>query len=59
MNKLHNDKTAREVLEAQLLMLNKHVATLEGNLLSADVNSLLANGHFQRKKLQLGMTIFD
>ncbi len=59
MNKLHNGKTAREVLEEQLLMLHEHVVSLEENLLSADVNSLLANGHFLQEKLQPGIKLFD
>ena len=59
MNKLHNGKTAREVLEEQLVMLNEHVVSLEDNLLSADVNSLLANGQFLQEKLQPGIKLFD
>ncbi|MBI3228911.1 MAG: hypothetical protein HYZ45_01610, partial [Burkholderiales bacterium] len=59
MNKLSNGKTARDVLEEQLLLLNEHVITLEENLLSADVNSLLANGAFLQEKLQPGLKLFD
>jgi hypothetical protein len=35
------------------------VVSLEENLLSIDVNSLLANGHFLQEKLQPGMKMFD
>ncbi len=59
INKLPNGKTAREVLEEQLQMLNEHVLSLEENLLSSDVNSLLANGHFLQEKLQPGVKLFD
>lgn len=58
-HKLGNGQTAQQVLATQLQLLDEHVVTLEENLLSADVNSLLANGAFLQEKLQPGLRIFD
>lgn len=58
MKKLPNGKTAQVVLEEQLQMLNLHVQELEENLLSSDVNSMLANGQFLQEKLRPG-SLFD
>lgn len=47
-----NGKTAQTLLTEQLKMLQEHVCSLEENLLSSDVNSLLANGRFLQEKFQ-------
>jgi hypothetical protein len=45
-------KTAQDLLTEQLMLLKQHVVSLEENLLSSDVNSLLANGRFLQEKFQ-------
>jgi hypothetical protein len=45
-------KTAQDLLLDQLHMLQEHVHELEANLLSSDVNKLLANGRFLQDKLR-------
>lgn len=50
--KLGDGKTAQELLTEQLLLLQAHVKSLEENLLSSDVNSMLANGRFLQEKFQ-------
>lgn len=49
---LQGNKTAQDLLLDQLHMLQEHVNELEANLLSSDVNRLLANGRFLQDKLR-------
>ena len=49
---VENGKTAQDLLAEQLTMLQQHVISLEDNLLSNDVNTLLANGRFLQEKFQ-------
>lgn len=49
---VEDGKTAQDLLAEQLTLLQQHVITLEENLLSSDVNSLLANGRFLQEKFQ-------
>ncbi len=49
---IDGNKTAQDLLLDQLHMLQEHVNELEANLLSADVNKLLANGRFLQDKLR-------
>jgi len=49
---LGDGKNAQELLTEQLVMLQEHVHSLEENLLSADVNTMLANGRFLQEKFQ-------
>lgn len=49
---LGDGKNAQELLTEQLVMLQEHVHELEENLLSADVNTMLANGRFLQEKFQ-------
>ncbi len=57
--RLGGGKTAQELLAEQLLMLQAHVHTLEDNLLSSDVNSMLANGQFLQEKFRPGISQFN
>jgi hypothetical protein len=45
-------KTAQDLLLEQLQLLQEHVEGLEANLLSSEVNKLLANGRFLQEKLR-------
>ncbi len=45
-------KTAQDLLIEQLTMLQQHVVSLQDNLLSSDVNNLLANGRLLQEKFQ-------
>ena len=52
-------KTAQVLLLEQLDLLQKHVHSLEENIVSADVNSMLANGRFLQEKFNSGLRIAD
>ena len=52
-------KTAQVLLLEQLDLLKKHVHSLEENIVSADVNSMLANGRFLQEKFNSGLRIAD
>ena len=54
---LENGKTAHELLLEQLELLQNHVHSLEDNIVSADVNSMLVNGRFLQDKFSQGFTI--
>lgn len=45
-------KSAEDLLVEQLVMLQEHVTALEENVLTSDVNKLLANGRFLQEKFQ-------
>ncbi|CAN5403319.1 hypothetical protein BH11PSE11_BH11PSE11_14840 [soil metagenome] len=48
-------KSAQDLLQEQLELLQTHVHGLEENLLSSDVNSMLANGKFLQEKFKPGL----
>lgn len=54
---LDGGKTAQELLSEQLNLLQKHVHSLEENIVSSDVNSMLANGRFLQDKFNSGISI--
>ncbi|MBI1892035.1 MAG: hypothetical protein HYS18_15420 [Burkholderiales bacterium] len=54
---LEDGKTPQQLLIDQLAMLQTHVHSLEDNLLSADINSMLANGKFLQEKFQQGIAL--
>ncbi|MES2296085.1 MAG: hypothetical protein V4582_03540 [Pseudomonadota bacterium] len=56
---LGDGKTAQQLLNEQLVMLQDHVRGLEESLLMPDVNTLLANGRFLQEKFQADKSLFQ
>lgn len=57
LKQLGDGKTAQDLLIEQLVLLQAHVHALEENLLSPNVNSMLANGRFLQEKFRSGLAI--
>jgi len=54
---LDGGKTPQALLIEQLDMLNAHVHTIADNLMSSDINSMLANSKFLEEKFRPGITL--